>query len=482
MAASTGSAAYDAVAYLSYPHPVSHPEPLAVGAHLHRLEPADPATCRFLDLGCGDGGNLLAVAAAYPRATCAGLDASRPAIERGQAVAAAAGLDVDLRVADLLDLPGDLGEFDYVVAQGVLSWVPPPVRDALLAAIGRLLAPGGVACLSYHALPGFHLRAVGRDIARRRLGDDGDLETRVSRGRAALALVSELHGTGDVYGHLLAREKARYAERDDWLLYHDELSGECTPFAVCDLAELSAAHGLAYLGEVVGEDMWQWRLESGAARKLRAVAGPASVARQQLADDVAGAAFKATLLIRAESEAAAEQDPARALDLYASLAADGTPPPEPQVIPAERVWGELAAAAPASVPVRELAARAGLDEIVAAKAVLRLVAFDRAALRLGPPPWTLQPGERPEVSPLARAQATIGDAVSSLSHRSVVLQDLVSRELVPAIDGTRDRAQLAAALASAARRASMPEDRVAKIVGNLEEHLGELARLGLLRA
>ncbi len=34
-------------------------------------------------------------------------------------------------------LPAVLGEFDYVIAHGVYSWVPANVRDGMLALIAR---------------------------------------------------------------------------------------------------------------------------------------------------------------------------------------------------------------------------------------------------------------------------------------------------------------------------------------------------------
>jgi hypothetical protein len=52
------------------------------------------------------------------------------------------------------------------MAQGVYPWAPTDVRNALLAAIGRLLAPQGVAFVSYLALPGAHMRELVRTIIR----------------------------------------------------------------------------------------------------------------------------------------------------------------------------------------------------------------------------------------------------------------------------------------------------------------------------
>jgi methyltransferase-like protein len=60
------------------------------------------------------------------------------------------------------------------------------------------------------------------------------------------------------------------------------------------------------------------------------------------------------------------------------------------------------------------------------------------------------PSARPVASPLARLQATQGEKVTNLRHEVVVL-DSFSRQILPLLDGTRDREALAAALAKLAK-------------------------------
>src|SRR5262245_56164467 len=56
------STAYDTVAYPSHCCPQAHPDRLATLATLFGMAPAPVERCRFLELGCGDGHNLLALA------------------------------------------------------------------------------------------------------------------------------------------------------------------------------------------------------------------------------------------------------------------------------------------------------------------------------------------------------------------------------------------------------------------------------------
>src|SRR5687767_6125840 len=50
---------YDDVPYSSFTFPQTRPDRLATLAAFHGTEPADPGNCRVLELGCGDGTNLV---------------------------------------------------------------------------------------------------------------------------------------------------------------------------------------------------------------------------------------------------------------------------------------------------------------------------------------------------------------------------------------------------------------------------------------
>ena len=66
--------AYDAVAYPGAPFSQTHPDRLATLASLYGLTPAPPGRCRLLELGCGEGGNLVPMAHALPGSEFLGVD------------------------------------------------------------------------------------------------------------------------------------------------------------------------------------------------------------------------------------------------------------------------------------------------------------------------------------------------------------------------------------------------------------------------
>ena len=70
----SAATSYDSVLYPSHACAETHPDRLATLATLFGLSPAPVERCRVLELGCGDGGNLLAMAFALPGSTFVGVD------------------------------------------------------------------------------------------------------------------------------------------------------------------------------------------------------------------------------------------------------------------------------------------------------------------------------------------------------------------------------------------------------------------------
>ena len=104
------------------------------------------AGARVLDVGCGQGRALLAMAEAFPRSRYTGIDAHRPVIERAQARAGARGVGdrVRFEVGDAAaGVPG--GPYDVVCVFDVLHDAADP--PGLLRTAKGALAPGGAVLL-----------------------------------------------------------------------------------------------------------------------------------------------------------------------------------------------------------------------------------------------------------------------------------------------------------------------------------------------
>lgn len=114
------------------------------------------------EVGCGTGYTALMLAAGNPNAQVYGLDYNPAHIAEARELAEAAGLrNAHFLEADVSELaqPGSallerLPDFDLVTAHGLWSWVADDVRQGLLALLQARLKPGGLAMVSYNALPG----------------------------------------------------------------------------------------------------------------------------------------------------------------------------------------------------------------------------------------------------------------------------------------------------------------------------------------
>ncbi len=100
---------------------------------------------KVLDLGCGMGGTLLALARAYPKAELVGIDVEPRSVERANARFAEAGVAqrVKAQVAAAEGVNLD-ARFDLVTLIQVLHETLPTVRADILAGAARALKPGGV--------------------------------------------------------------------------------------------------------------------------------------------------------------------------------------------------------------------------------------------------------------------------------------------------------------------------------------------------
>jgi Predicted methyltransferase regulatory domain/Methyltransferase domain len=478
---------YDVVRYPGHAFPQTHPDRLAALAILFGLDAAAPAGCRLLELGCGDGGNLLPMAVALPGACFVGIDTSACAIARARAVAGELGLaNVRFEEVGIEWFQAPPASFDYVVAHGVFSWVPAPVRERLLALCGELLAERGVAYVSYNALPGARLREPLRELLALALEGVDDPVRRIAGARRVLAVLS-----GDNEdATLLGAEAARMSRHSDATLLHDVLAQVNEPYLFSEFVARAARHGLQYLAEADLPEMQAASLPQDLHAELLPAGDP--LRREQVLDYLKLRRFRQTLLCHAavrldraprpERVAALHvSSPARAIVAGERRATFETPAGARLTTDDEHVVAALVRvghAWPAALPVAELLgderapqARVALCEALALAAWRGVV-----QLHARPPGLRTIAGERPATSPLARLQARAGTTVATLRHGTVRIDDELDRAALALLDGTRDRAALRAALAGVA---GIPGDELAE---RLEASLERIARAALLAA
>jgi SAM-dependent methyltransferase len=133
------------------------PARLRLAAALNGVSPPPALDFDYCELGCAHGDTLAALAAAYPEARFLGVDLSAAHVASAKRLARDGALEnIGILERDFSALAHeDIGTFDYVVAHGVLSWVSPEKRRALLQLASARLKPGGLLYVSYNAMPGW---------------------------------------------------------------------------------------------------------------------------------------------------------------------------------------------------------------------------------------------------------------------------------------------------------------------------------------
>jgi SAM-dependent methyltransferase len=480
-------AAYDAYLYVGRPCANCHPAHLATIATLIGHQAPDPATARVLEIGCGDGGNLVPMAAALPGATFVGIDLSSLAIGEARAFASALTLsNVTFHDADLRDLPADVGPFDYVVAHGFYSWVPAPVRLAMFETIRARLAPRGVAFVSHNVMPGCGLRQMVWDVLKPHVAGIDDPVARIAEARAMAAKVAESMAQQPGLPSALAIEFREIADRPGFAVLHDDLAAVNHPVLLRDIVAEGATHGLAWIGDA---DLFRHSAPAFGETMNAWLAAADRLTREHVIDHMRLRRYRESLFVHDGAAKAAAPDARRlaamhaaatnaTVERHAAKQDRGAPPLQRALI--ER----LVDVHPGSVPIEELvaliAAQAGAGSPLASRdnALLLLLnaAYAGVIVPLGAPAGiAARASDRPRAFAPARWQAPRHDFVVNLRHDGVAFTDPAMRALLPLVDGTRDRDALVASLTSVAP--TMRDPRRA-----LDEYLAHFARLGILDA
>ena len=291
---------YDDVPYQSNPFPQSQPERLAVVAKLFGLQPVLPSNANVLELGCASGGNLIPLAARYPRARFYGIDFSARQVSVAQKQIATLALDnIRIETGDIAAFTSR-DKFDYIICHGVYSWVPEATREAILRICRDALTDQGVAYVSYNAYPGWRLREVVREAMLFHAGAHADTTQRLTQGRAFLQFMQQASDPTSIFGQMLKIESDMIANfRDDYVL-HEHLEQHNHPCYFKDFMAQADAHRLGYLGEANFIEMLPQHFTPDVQRTLEQASGGNIILTEQYMDFLRNRYFRQTLLVRNE--------------------------------------------------------------------------------------------------------------------------------------------------------------------------------------
>jgi SAM-dependent methyltransferase len=286
--------------YPALSHPVTDIACLAVSARLAGLQGlAMPSACRVLEFGCASGHNLLPLAARYPDSEFTGLDYSDTAIRAARQAAYAAGLEnVRFEVADLEHWRPS-HPCDYLIAHGVLSWVPDPVKARVMELCSQVLDDSGVACISYNTLPGWSLRRDLVPLIRALAGNPAAAGLGGNPTAVAVALAG-MAGADTPHAQYLKSICQDIARKGPEVLPFDEFAPVSEPLYFARFATWAAERGLHYLGEASFRDDLPAGIDVDAWPQLTKLAEDPLLLQQTL-DLLSGRTHRNSLLCREDA-------------------------------------------------------------------------------------------------------------------------------------------------------------------------------------
>ena len=452
---SDGAFSYDELPYTGSLHPGAHPARAAGVARLFGVPAAHLESARVLELGCAQGDDLIALAAAFPGARFVGIDLGRKHVEAATAIARARGLEnVQFIQGDVAELDG-LGRFDYVIAHGLYSWVPEFVAEAMLAMCESTLSEHGVAYISYNTFPGWEELGLARAALRAHVADIRSPREQVTAAHRFLAAF-ENSSADDSLTRSLRRVATRIVTATDSYLFHEFLCEDNHPVLFEDFVQRAATHRLRYVGDVTPGGMWG-RTPRGEMSRI---------AYEQRLDHEAKRSFRRSLLCHDAVAVRTSPDPEalRSLALSTPLErrADGSfTGPDGMVLwlagdGIVSAMTQLSAARGRPVPFAEAWCRFD-DAATVVDDLLDLVHAGVVEVRAPEGPEASAVGKRPCAFAGARADLADGHAcVGGLRHVTVAL-DPIARFLLEKLDGTRDRNDLVSALLAAMERGDLTD-------------------------
>ncbi len=498
---------YDDLPYESLPLPDTHPDYLRAIASLYGVQAAPIESCRVLELGCAGGGNILPLAWYQPGCTVVGVELAQRHVQEANALITELNLsNAQVLHRSITDPIDDLGEFDYILAHGVFSWVPRAVQDRLLEICGAHLAPNGIAFISYNTLPGWHVRGLLRASMLAYCGS-GRASERLAQAYELFDLMEPaLRAQTSIDAQLTLQEIDYLRRAPASYVYHEYLEETNEPLLFSDFMARAQHAELSYLGDA---EMWTM---------FPSTLGDAGVAFESIVDRIQQEQqldfarlrkFRRSLLVRQDT-------PLRTLpnrfaldklsyygDLHTEAEIDLTSAlpqrftssgghPYTLTHPLAKAAAMLLAMHyPASIAWVDLQSGAadllrehGGGDFADDSEALRTELFSLIAYQGVRPTQASIPAcdtlpERPRAHALARAQAAQGQIVASIRHTAVEL-DLLGQTLLLHLDGTRNLPELAALMAQALNAQGHAVPDAEALHNACAQMLWTFARQGLL--
>lgn len=507
---------YNAIPYPSKFFLQTHPDRMATIATFSGMTPPMVERCRVLELGCGNGSNLIFLAFNLPNAEFVGVDLAENHIAYAKDAAHELNLsNVKFHQLDIMKMTvADFGKFDYIIAHGLYSWIPPVVREKVLSLYREMLAPNGVGYVSYNAYPGSHIRDLGRGIMQFHAQKFSDPVEKIQNAIAFLSFVTENTSETKMYQPMLQSEVERHFRHEAADIFHDDLAESYQAFYFHEFAAQLENNGLKFLSEAEIHARSTQTFSPEVREFLDTLDDV--IEREQYLDFLRGRVFRQTLFCHREVALNLKLEPS-ILDKF-QMASDVRPKSDNPEFTTEQVekfvgnkglgieinhpltktalahlgqiWGrsigfsELLQKAKEMLEAQDFADKDWEAQFKTARAIFFQICFntDLIDLSLYQPSAFIEPSETPKINALARRQLRDANNVATLLNKDIKIEDEVSRHLLELLDGTRNRRDLLTQMSEFIKTGDVVEDKP-ELLDNLpnwlEDSLSQLARMGM---
>lgn len=512
---------YDKVIYPNYLHTQTHPDRLATMSGFFGVQAKPVERCRVLELGCGTGGSLLSFAYDLKDSEFIGIDLSEKQIEIGKQAVSEIGLkNLELRQADIMQINReDYGEFDYIIAHGIYSWVPDFVRDQILKICNEMLAEQGIAFVSYNALPGAHFGLMTRGMMMYHTRNLESANDKVNQSLSLLKFIADNASIDKNYKELLQSELKSLSERGFAGIFHDQLADFYHPVYFHEFVAHASSYNLQYVTEV---EYFTLR-DSNYPKEILQLfdqLGDDKIAVEQYLDFIKGRRFRQSLICRAELKVSNQPDPKFTREIrmaspvttqtkktdfslgkHEIFSADGKgkieidhPLTKAALCYLGSIWVRSATFPEivenaAKILMQETGAEVEVSERdveILTDVLFKIFCVGMLRFSTHEPQFTNEVSDKPFASDLARWQTDSSDSISTLLSTSIAIEDALGKELLRLCDGTRDHAQLVRDMSEFIKSAKFDSPTEVKnhilenMPAQLEKNLKSFADLALL--
>ncbi|MDM8565530.1 class I SAM-dependent methyltransferase [Candidatus Halobeggiatoa sp. HSG11] len=442
--------------------PYAQPNRLATLATLFGMTPPDLSTCRVLELGCCDASNIIPTAYALPEATITGVDTSEQNIKSGQdAIDALKLSNITLQQTDIQDINPDFGQFDYIIAHGIFSWVSPEVQDKILSICEHNLAPNGVAYIGFSTKPGWNVNNIIRDMMLYLSASIDDPTVKINQHKVLLKfLLDATKETKNPYEQFIGEEVNNLVQLPETFVCTELAKEQNEPLYFHEFMQQAKSHNLNYLSDAFLSTMLPDSFPDSQQQALQMFNGDL-ITQEQMIDILSNRSFRHTLLCHKDVSLNRSLSPDKLANLYV---ASSMQPNADSYEKFENSRGTLSTSKlivqaalrylgkewPRAVAFDELLEQARqdtnsnstTDQETITNALL--IGYSKGIIELHSQSTAIVTtvSEYPQASSIASWQAKQTSKITNLRSEWLIMQNVVCLHLLPYLDGRHSHADL----------------------------------------